>query len=127
MKFGYFALTLLLLSGCSGNGTTLTDTQNSTLNTDVGVVKVFKSDGAVQCESAGTPVDEMASELVNVGIDVICGQKGDSGSAVATMCGGETTSINIYTIHDVSLLDAEAHGFKNVTVLPDYKDQACES
>lgn len=96
MKFGYFALTLLLLSGCSGNGTTSTDTQNSTLNTDVG-------------------------------IDVICGQKGDTGAAVATMCGGATTSINIYTIHDVSLLDAEAHGFKNVSILPDYKDQACES
>ena len=101
----------LLLPGChSGSGTQ----------------KIYKYDGSVQCNLAsGTPLAEMALELTDAGIDVVCAQKSHDGQAYIAACGAGTGAINVYTIHTANLKDAEALGFKSVLTLPDYKDAAC--
>ncbi len=88
-------------------------------------VKVFKSDNSRQCEDTAIPLTEMRKELTSAGIDVICSQKGDTGMAQATVCGGGTGDINIYLIHANNLPDAEKLGFQPVSKLTDYKDSRC--
>ena len=87
--------------------------------------KVYKYDGSVQCGSAGTSVDDMAWELTNRGIDVLCGQKGNDGNVYCTACGCGSGSINVYVIHPQNLADAEALGFARVSDLSDYQDEPC--
>ena len=87
--------------------------------------KVYKYDGSVQCGGAGTSVDEMARELTNRGIDVLCGQKGNDGYAHCMACGCGSGSINVYVIHPENLGDAEELGFSRVSDLSDYQDEPC--
>ena len=87
--------------------------------------KVYKYDGSVQCGSAGTSVEDMARELTDHGIDVLCGQKGGDGHAYCAACGCGTGSINVYVIHPQNLADAEGLGFARVSDLSDYQDEPC--
>jgi hypothetical protein len=112
-----FALALI----CGLAGTACDDGSHAARD----VIKVFKSDGSRQCESAGTPVEAMAQELTAAGIDVLCGQKGDDGLAHLTVCGAETGAINVYSIHAASQPDAEALGFAPVSDLTAYQDEPC--
>ncbi|TJY55176.1 hypothetical protein E4T66_21125 [Sinimarinibacterium sp. CAU 1509] len=105
---------LIAASGCSSGTSAQQD-----------IVKVFKSDGSRQCESEGTSVETMAQELINAGIDVLCGQKGDDGLAHPTVCGGETGAINVYSIRAASQPDAESLGFAPVSDLSEYHDTPC--
>ena len=89
-------------------------------------VKVYKYDGSIQCDSAGVELDTMALELINIGIDVVCSQKGHDGLVRATVCGGDTGNINIFKINRVNLSDAESIGFESVSTLGEYQDQKCE-
>ena len=89
-------------------------------------IKVFKYDGSVQCDTSAIGLDEMAMELINVGIDVVCSQKGNDGSLRAAVCGAGTGNINIYTINTSNLPDAEALGFESVNTLVDYQDEQCQ-
>ncbi len=101
-----------LLAACGGSGTPpLTD--------------IYKSDGSTQCESDGVTVAEMQRELVNAGIDVICGRKADDGRAYCAACGCPTGRINVYTIHAQNLADAEDLGFAPVSALENYRDTPC--
>lgn len=116
----YSALLLaLLLQGC-GSSDEGHDGPETTQ------VKVYKYDGSVQCDVAGTEPEVMRQELINVGIDVICSQKGYDGFLYPASCGAGTGAINIYTIHSPNLVDAEALGFRNVTELTEYSDTPCE-
>ena len=91
-----------------------------------GVVKVFQYDGSVQCElGSGISLEQMAQQLRNAGIDVICAQKGGDGMVQAGVCGNSTGVINIYTIHDASRADARKLGFEPVSTLPEYRDAPC--
>jgi len=91
-----------------------------------GDTKVFKYDGSVQCDPAsGIPLEEMQRELTDKGIDVVCAQSGYSGLLYPQVCGAGTGKINIYTIREPNLPDAEALGFSSILVLPDYQDQVC--
>ena len=89
-------------------------------------IKVYKSDGSIQCENTGVELNTMALELTNVGIDVICAQKGHDGLMRAAVCGADTGNLNIYEINSVNLPDAEPLGFKPVYDLSEYQDQKCE-
>ncbi len=109
----------LALGACSN------DSGSTSTPDDLQVIKVFKGDGSRQCESEGTSVETMAQELINAGIDVLCGQKGDDGMAHPTVCGGETGAINVYSIHAVSQADAESLGFAPVSDLTQYDDEPC--
>ncbi len=111
-KYIFTTLLLVFMLSCSTD-----DTQQ---------VKVFKSDGSLQCGTPGVDVDVMVMELINAGIDVICSQKGSDGSPHLAACGIETGDINIYTIDTSNLPDAEALGFESVNTLPDYQDEQCQ-
>lgn len=88
-------------------------------------VKVFKYDKSVQCGNTGITLDEMAMELINAGIDVICQQKGHDGLFYATACGIGTGNINIYTIPAKNLIDAQNISFSPVGELDNYQDEVC--
>ena len=103
----------MLLASCAG-----TDATDQ--------VKVYKYDGSVQCESSGTSVEDMQRELADAGIHVACGQKAGDGYAYAAVCGTATGMINVYTIGNADLPEAESLGFKSTGELPDYQDQDCD-
>lgn len=88
-------------------------------------VKVYKSDGSLQCEGGGIPLEAMEEELTEVGINVFCAQKANDGMARITVCGADTGNINVYTIDRADLPAAEALGFGPVAELPEYRDEAC--
>lgn len=88
-------------------------------------IKVFKSDGSSQCQNNGTSVEEMQMELVEAGIDVICGQKGNDRGFYCAACGCPTGDINVYTINAANQADAESLGFGPVSDLENYQDSAC--
>ncbi len=90
-----------------------------------GSAKVFKYDGSVQCENNAIPLEKMAEELVSGGIDVLCSQKGDDGMARAAACGIGTGAINVYSIRQENIPDAEALGFRSVQELSNYQDRQC--
>lgn len=88
-------------------------------------IKVFKSDGSSQCQNDGASVDEMRMELVEAGIDVICGQKANDGGFYCAACGCPTGDINVYTINAANQADAESLGFGPVSDLENYQDRSC--
>ena len=108
------ALCALLVAGCTGSS-------------PWHPVKVYKSDGSLQCQGDGTSVEEMQRELTDRGIAVACGQKASDGSAHVTVCGASTGSINVYTIDAEDLAQAQSLGFASTAELPDYQDQECVS
>jgi transcription elongation factor Elf1 len=114
MKYIALTICISLLSACNQNDTSST------------YVKVYKSDGSVQCGSAGEDLNVMGMELINAGIDVVCSQKGHDGMMRTQVCGADTGNINIYEIYSVNLPDAGAIGFDSVNNLTEYQDQKCE-
>lgn len=107
---------LVSIAGCKHHGP----------NTEAALVKVYQSDGSVQCQSGyGNSVAAMQAELTAAGIDVLCGQKGSTGAMYPAVCGGATGAINIYTIHAQNMEAAAKLGFDAVSALPDYRDQPC--
>lgn len=68
----------------------------------------------------------MAMDLTNAGIDIVCSQKGNDGEPQLTVCGADTGNINIYTINNSNLPDAEALGFESVNTLVNYQDEQCQ-
>ncbi|NGN97000.1 hypothetical protein G5S52_04835 [Grimontia sp. S25] len=63
-------------------------------------ITVYKTKGAVQCESSGMSIFESESLLRNSGVDVIFSQCGVlEGMSFAQMCGGKTGDILVHTIN----------------------------
>lgn len=90
-------------------------------------IKVFKSDGSKQCGEKGVALDVMGKTLTHSGVNIICGQKGHTGSMNIQMCGAETGAINIYQINAKDIKKAKQLGFNSVVDLPDYQDAACKA
>lgn len=90
-------------------------------------VKIFKSDGSVQCEEEHIELAVMRQELVTAGVDVICSQSGHTGNAYDSVCGGETGNIHIFSIHRANIVDAKKLGFEPVATLANYEDKICRS
>ena len=89
-------------------------------------LKVFKSDESLQCQpNSGITLEDMAQELIDAGVDVICSQKGSDGMARPAVCDIESGGINVYTINAVNLDDVNSLGYESVEILPDYIDEAC--
>ena len=114
MKYFFLVIGLTFLTACSPEDASTT------------YVKVHKYDGSIQCKDTGIALDVMALELINKGIDVVCSQKGHDGLSRATVCEGDTGNINIYKIFRANLTDAVSAGFVPVSMLSEYRDQACE-
>lgn len=90
-------------------------------------IKIFKYDESVQCDlSSGISLDDIAMELINAGVDVICAQKSHDGLIRVALCGEATGNINVYTIHKENMATAENLGFLSVNTLPFYVDNTCQ-
>lgn len=73
-------------------------------------IQVYKHDGSRQCEAGTSPAD-MQKELQ--GIRVYAAEKSELlDKAYPEVCGGETGSINVYTIDTEDRSEAEKRGFK---------------
>ena len=73
-------------------------------------IRVYKPDGARQCEGAGISVQEMQKELA--GILVYGAEKSALQDVMfPAVCGGGTGSVNVYTIAEADVKQAQARGF----------------
>lgn len=73
-------------------------------------VRIYKSDGSRQCEGGGISPEAMKSQLQ--GIRVYAAEKQTlHGMIFPSVCGGQTGSINVYTIAEQDLPKAEKRGF----------------
>ncbi|WP_373824023.1 hypothetical protein [Neisseria dentiae] len=73
-------------------------------------IRIYKSDGSRQCEGGGTSLEAMKSQLQ--GIRVYTAEKQVlHGMMFPAVCGGQTGSINVYTIAEQDLPEAEKRGF----------------
>ena len=116
----------LALTSC-GSNTGSVKPSNPAVNTTDVYAKVYKYDGSLQCEPNASSLNDMRHELTSKKIDVICAQKANDGLVYPTMCGAQTGKINVYTLHQSTLSDAEKLGFKSVNTLPEYQDSACNN
>ena len=77
------------------------------------VVEVYKYDGTLQCQRGKEiPLDVMAKELADKGIEVKASRKGTDGLLHIAMCGASTGKLNVYSIASEALPQAEALGFR---------------
>ncbi|WP_373747428.1 hypothetical protein [Neisseria dentiae] len=73
-------------------------------------VQIYKSDGSRQCEGGGISPEAIKSQLQ--GIRVYAAEKQVlRGMMFPAVCGGQTGSINVYTIAEQDLPEAEKRGF----------------
>ena len=78
-------------------------------------LEVFKYDGTLQCGQGNEiPLDTMAKELTDKGIEVISSRKGKDGLVHIALCGTSTGSLNVYTLNADSLAQAKELGFKGL-------------
>ncbi len=80
-------------------------------------VIVYIDDMAIQCESPGLSEIETAQQLIDVGIDIIASMCGSFTAAVITICGAQTTGINLHIINIQNVVDAQELGFEPVSSL----------
>lgn len=92
-------------------------------------VNVYQDDQALSCSTAGrVSVETHGKLLSDKNIEIHCSQKGYDGFAYTQSCGSETGSINIFTINDKDVSEAESLGFSNLSNLPDAQfDDLCDS
>lgn len=114
LKMAAVAMAMVLMAGCSGS-----DSEKPT-------IKVFQSDASLQCESAGISLEDMRKVLDAANVPVHCAQKGHTGRMYMALCGSPTGNINIYTIPEAQLEQAQRLGFAAVSTLVDYQDMPCE-
>ncbi len=88
-------------------------------------VKVYKSRGAIQCTSQGTPPEEMSRELVSAGVPVLSYACGTNGRLYPAMCGTSDDKINIFEIPDDKLDKAVALSFQPLSNLPEAGETNC--
>lgn len=123
MKTTLVLLTTTTLVACNSDFYSADD-----INKEYKHIRVYKDDAARMCDDTQLKIKTHGKELVNQNIEVHCAQKGDDGFGYAEVCGGETGSINIFTIHQGDLAQAENLGFSRLTDLPDARfDEHCEN
>ena len=91
-------------------------------------VRIYQDDQAISCADTGAiSVKTHGKLLIDEAIDLHCSQKGHDGMTYIDSCGTETGSINIFTIHDKDLDEAESLGFSQLSTLPNAQfDAQCE-
>lgn len=91
------------------------------------LIKVYKSDGSLQCGQPGIHLETMMTELTDAGLDVRCAHQSSDGFIYSSACGSNTGRINVYQIDGSTLTDAQSLGFEPVSNLSDYVDTDCDS
>ncbi len=82
---------------------------------DLKQVKVYKSDGSLQCGQAPSiPLAEMEKELISKNIKVFQREHKQDGMMHMQVCGAATGMVNIYTIQQNDLEKALELGFKTL-------------
>lgn len=77
------------------------------------VMEVYKYDGSLQCKRGKEiPLDVMAKELTDNGIEVTASRKGSDARVHIAMCGASTGRLNVYSIDSTALSRAEELGFR---------------
>jgi len=80
-----------------------------------GEIQVYRHDGSLQCEpDSGMPLEEMAAELEDAGIEILGSRTGHDDLARMAVCGAPTGNINIFTIDEANLQAARALGFERL-------------
>lgn len=78
-------------------------------------LEVFKYDGTLQCsQGKEIPLETMAKELTDKGIEVTNSRKGRDGLVHIAVCGASTGSLNVYSISAETLTKAKELGFKGL-------------
>ena len=76
-------------------------------------VEVYKYDGSLQCgRGKEIPLEVMARQLTDAGIEVKATRKGNDGRLHIAMCGASTGSLNVFTIDTGALGKARELGFE---------------
>jgi hypothetical protein len=92
-------------------------------------IDVIISNGSLQCQDNAIPIETTKSYLTDAGIEVKdenCGIQ--LGVAVATVCGGPTAQIHIFSINQKDLIKAENIGFTDSSMLEEgFEIKACDS
>lgn len=109
MRYILLTILSLILMACEHE-----DDENSLPDDQV---IVYIDDMAIQCESPGLSEIETAQQLIDVGIDIIASMCGSFTAAVITICGAQTTGINLHIINIQNVVDAQELGFEPVSSL----------
>jgi hypothetical protein len=90
-------------------------------------IKVYKDTVAVQCGTAGVPVEVMEKTLTMNGIKVLSYFCGYDGYLRPAVCGAGTGFINVYEIETPFLQKAIDLGFGEIRKLPEYRKIPCRN
>ena len=81
-------------------------------------VEIYRYKGSRQCAfDSGTPYWAMEQILTDAGIDVLDSGEGTDGKEYLQVCDGPDGVINVFTIHEDQLAEAEALGFRPLSEL----------
>jgi hypothetical protein len=118
MKYFLLFLPLVILISCQDNKSSTPNKepeQKPSATVESNFTKVYKSDGAKQCQSTAIPLKTMWQDLLTAGIDVVCSQKDQDDVIHEKSCGANTGSINVYKINKSNLTDALSLGYKAIS------------
>ena len=120
MKLKILLITLTLLSGC-GMSEDLSAKDNKK-------VDVYINDGSVQCMGGGKTIKQTELMLEDKGINVYSSTCGDiNAMAVISVCGAGGLHINVHSIDEDKMIDAENLGFKPVSSLKEGFTKNCKT
>ncbi len=89
--------------------------------------KVYKDYQYSQCSGSPITAQDMAQELIDLGIAVNCSQRGSTGTLSAAVCGGIASGRHIFEINSNDVAQALLNGFRAVTELANYSDVVCQA
>ncbi|SKA78294.1 hypothetical protein SAMN02745130_01852 [Thiothrix eikelboomii] len=90
------------------------------------LVKIYKSQGSLQCQGGGESVSQMRRQLIKVGVKVKKANCGVDGMMYPAVCGAPDGKINIFTITRDGLAKVQAQGFGLLKNLPDAQLTECK-
>ena len=88
-------------------------------------VRMFKSQGSVQCSGGGTSVAALAQQLQAAGVEVISSSRGTDGRMRIAMCGAADGRIGIFEVPARNADAAAALGFAPLSRLPSAQVVPC--
>ena len=111
--FIVFALVCFYVAGCGNDGAIEPS------------VKVFKSQGSMQCTGGAIDPEVMKNELITAGIDVRSFSCGIDGLVHPALCGAPDGAINIFDIPQSMITQAQSLGFASLATLPNAQETQC--
>ena len=110
-----FHAALLSLAGMAVAGCAQNAARANEGDVDLDILAlVYKTRGSVQCEGRGVGPEQMSADLLKAGIRVERYACGHDGRMRATMCGGATGELNLFSIAARDVARARELGFHAV-------------